>query len=134
MANETETPKSPEPQGPVAAEVDDDRPTFVPAVDIYENDDGAVLVADLPGCDEGSVEIHIEDGVLTIRGRVKAHAPEGLDLTAGEYRLGDFERSFTVSELVDTDHIEAAVKDGVLHLTLPKAEAAKPRKIQIKTA
>jgi HSP20 family protein len=117
---------------PVEAEVDPDRPTFVPAVDIYETDEGAVLVADLPGCDESNVAISLEDGVLTIRGRVAPEAPEGLTLTAAEYRTGDFERSFTVSELVDPEKVEATFKNGLLRLTLPKAELAKPRKIDVK--
>ncbi|MFW6163659.1 MAG: Hsp20/alpha crystallin family protein [Planctomycetota bacterium] len=117
---------------PAEAEVVDERARFLPAVDIYETDDGAVLVADLPGCDEESVDVSLEDRVLTIRGRVKPESPEGLELATAEYRTGDFERTFTVSELIDAENIEATVTHGVLRLTLPKAEVAKPRKIEIK--
>ena len=130
MANKTPDPQTPE---HVDAEVVDEGPSFLPAVDIYETDEGAVLVADLPGCDETTVDISIEDRELTLRGRVKAPEFEGLELTNAEYRVGDFERTFTVSELIDTSRIEATVRDGVLRLTLPKAEVAKPKKIQIKT-
>ncbi len=130
MADERD-PQTPEPLEP---EVADDSPTVVPAVDIVETEAGVLLVADLPGCDESSVEIAIEDRVLTVRGRPQADAPEGLDLAAAEHPPATFERTFTVSEIIDTEHIQATVRDGVLRLTLPKAEAARPRKIDIKTA
>ena len=130
MADETQNAQPPE---DVDAEIVDERPTSAPAVDIYETDEGAVLVADLPGCDEASVEISIEDRELTLRGRVQPDDLEGLELASAEYRASDFERSFTVSQLIDTDHIKASVKHGVLRLTLPKAHVAKPRKIEIKT-
>jgi len=130
MADERD-PQTPEPLEP---EVADDSPTVVPAVDIVETEAGVLLVADLPGCDESSVEIAIEDRVLTVRGRPQAAAPEGLELAAAEHPPATFERTFTVSEIIDTEHIQATVRDGVLRLTLPKAEAARPRKIDIKTA
>jgi len=130
MADERD-PQTPEPLEP---EVADDSPTVVPAVDIVETEAGVLLVADLPGCDESSVEIAIKDRVLTVRGRPQADAPEGLDLAAAEHPPATFERTFTVSEIIDTEHIQATVRDGVLRLTLPKAEAARPRKIDIKTA
>jgi HSP20 family protein len=107
-------------------------PAFAPAADVFETKQGAVVLVDLPGCDEGSVDIRVEEGVLTIRGRVQPESHPGHELTYGEYRVGDFERSFSVSELIDTEHIEATVKDGVLRVTLPKTEAAKPKKIQVK--
>ena len=108
-----------------------DAETLLPAVDIYETDDGAVLVADLPGCDDGRVGLSVEDGVLTVRGRATAAEPEGLELSSAEYRAGTYERTFTLSELVDPDHIAATVKDGVLRLRLPRTEAAKPKRIAV---
>jgi HSP20 family protein len=132
MADKTKEVQKTEKQ-PVQAERVSDRPAFVPTVDIYETDEGGVLVADLPGCDTASVDIHLEDGVLTIKGRVDPPRFEGHEQTYTEYQAGDFERAFTVSELVDPEKIEASVKDGVLRVTLPKAEQAKPRKIQVKT-
>lgn len=130
MADETQDIQRRE---PAEAEVVDEGPVFLPPVDIYETDDGAVLVADLPGCDEESVEVSLEDRVLTLRGRVKPETPEGLELATAEYRTGDFERTFTVSELINAEKIEATVTHGVLRLTLPKTEVAKPKKIEIKT-
>ena len=120
--------------GQAEAERTYEAPTFVPPVDIYETEQAAVLLVDLPGCDEGSVDVRLEEGVLTIAGRVRPDDLPGHQLTYSEYRVGDFERSFSVSDLVDTGKVEATVKDGVLRLTLPKVEAAKPRKIEVKVS
>jgi len=117
---------------PVEAERVDQPPTFIPAADIVETDHEAVLLLDLPACDEKALDIRLEEGTLTVTGHVAADDFPGHQLTYSEYRVGDFERAFSVSEMVDTAKIEAAIKDGVLRLTLPKVEAAKPKKIEIK--
>jgi HSP20 family molecular chaperone IbpA len=96
-------------------------PVFVPRVDIYERDGEITLVADMPGVDESSVNISVERDVLTIHGSVDGAQPEGYDLAYAEYRVGDYERSFSLSNRVDQDNIQATLKDGVLHLTLPNA-------------
>ena len=93
---------------------------FVPRVDIYENDDTIFLTADMPGADESSVDISIENNVLTISGNVEPMQPEGYSLTYSEYRVGDYQRSFSVSSQVDQENIKATLKDGVLYLELPK--------------
>ena len=80
----------------------------------------------------GSAEFTIDGNRLTVRGTVKPDDFSGLQPASAEYRVGDFERSFTVSELVDVAKVKASVKDGVLRLTLPKAEIAKPKKIEVK--
>ncbi len=105
--------------------------TFIPRVDIWENDEAMVLFADMPGVESGNLDIQFEDRQLTIHGRVE---PRQADLTfvAGEYSVGDFYRTFTIGESVDVERIEAELKDGVLKLQLPKSEAAKPRKIEVK--
>ncbi|MBN2377152.1 MAG: Hsp20/alpha crystallin family protein [Sedimentisphaerales bacterium] len=121
-----------EAQSPAAMERTRERTVFVPRTDIYENADALVLISDIPGVDENSVEINVDRRVLTIAGRV---APEQLTdhrLSYTEYENGDFERSFTLADEVDVDKIEAAVKNGVLRLVLPKSEAAKPKKITVK--
>ena len=107
---------------------------FLPAVDIYETSDGIVLVADMPGVDEKSVEVSLEKSVLTIYGRVEPQLPAGHSLTYSEYALGDYHRSFTISNDIDWERIEGTVKNGVLRLTLPKAGPAKTTKINIKPA
>jgi len=109
-----------------------DKVTFIPRSDIYEREDALVVVADMPGVDEKSVDIHVERKVLTITGRVPADEFEGHRLAYAEYEAGDFERSFNLSDEVDIDKIEATVKQGVLRLVLPKAEAALPKKIAVK--
>ena len=109
-----------------------DRKAFVPRVDIYETDDQIVLVADMPGVNQDSVEITLEKSMLTINGYVEPEAPEGYDIAYAEYDVGDFERSFRLSNQIDQAKIEASVKDGVLHLVLPKIGPAKARKIAVK--
>jgi HSP20 family protein len=107
---------------------------FVPHVDIVESDDRITLVADLPGVDQSSLEVSVEKNVLSLRGRVSPAVPEGYQLAYSEYEVGNFERSFTISNDIDRNGIEAIVKDGVLRLTLPKAHHAQVQKIAVKTA
>jgi len=95
---------------------------FVPRVDIYETNDAIAVIADMPGVDAGSVDITLEQNVLTINGYVNEKRPEGYALAYAEYRTGDFVRSFTLSNQIDQDRIEAGVKDGVLRLHLPKVK------------
>jgi HSP20 family molecular chaperone IbpA len=98
------------------------RLAFVPRVDIHENADAIVVLADVPGVDEGSVDITLENRVLTIKGYVGVEWPDDYALAYAEYRVGDYERSFTLSDAIDRDGIEATVRDGVLRLHLPKAQ------------
>jgi len=107
---------------------------FVPRVDIYETADAIVLTADMPGVDEKSIDITLEKNVLTITGTVVPLQFEGHTMAYSEYDVGDFERAFTLSDEVDRDKIEAAVKNGVLRVTLHKAEKVKARKIAITAA
>ena len=109
-----------------------DRKAFVPRVDIYETDDQIVLAADVPGVDQDSVEITLEKSLLTVNGYVEPEAPEGYDIAYAEYDVGDFERSFRLSNQIDQEKIKATVKDGVLRLVLPKIGPAKTRKIAVK--
>jgi len=108
---------------------------WAPAVDIFEKDHDLVIRAELPGVNKDDIDVGIEDGVLTLRGERKREA-EVEDGSA--YRLervyGAFTRSFTLPTTVDASKIEAAYKDGVLQVTVPKLEAAKPKKVQIKAA
>lgn len=110
------------------------RPVYVPRVDILETTESITLLADMPGVDEQSVDIVIEKDVLTINGAVEPENHNGFRLVHADYGTGDFRRSFTVTDEIDHDRIEAIVKNGVLKLVLPKAERAKPRKINVKTS
>jgi len=115
------------------AEETDSREYYTPPVDIYETDDGLVLKADMPGVSKDGLDIKVEKDVLTIRGTV-GRPPEDADLLYGEYGIGDYYRAFTVSEDIDADKISAEISNGVLTMSLPKAEAARTRKIEVKGA
>lgn len=105
---------------------------FIPAVDIFETAQALVLVADMPGVSSDRVTIDLKENLLTILGQVSPPAEKHVIL-AQEYAIGDYYREFQVGELVDKEKIEASVKNGVLTLTLPKAEKAKPRRIEVKS-
>ena len=101
-----------------------------PDVDIYETEEELVLVADVPGVGKDAVELGLEEGVLEITAHVRAAGGAGEPAHA-EYRPAGFYRAFKLSEEIDAEKIAAALKDGVLTVTVPKAEEAKPKKIEI---
>lgn len=107
-------------------------PVVRPVADIYETKDALVAMLELPGVDAEGLTVTLDKRVLTVSGQARASVPPGCALTVAEYRVGDFERSFTLAETIDTDHIEAALKDGVLCLTLPKAGATPAKTIKVK--
>ena len=105
---------------------------FAARADIYEADDQLMIVMDVPGADEKSVEIMLEKDVLTINAYVDLPEPEGYGLAYAEYEVGDYQRSFKLSDDIDREKIDATIRDGVLRLHLPKAAAALTRKIDVK--
>jgi HSP20 family molecular chaperone IbpA len=107
---------------------------FVPQVDIYTAGEEIVILADMPGVSENDIDISLEKNVLTINGFVSIAAPDGYELVYSEYGVGDFQRSFTLSEEIDQDKIEASLSNGMLHLRLPKVPEAKARKIAVTVA
>jgi HSP20 family protein len=123
-----------EASSPVETERTKSMKVFIPRVDICETKDAIVLLADMPGVDEKSVDITLEKNVLTLAGRVAPVAFDGYRAAYAEYEAGDYERAFTLSDEIDRDRIEASVRNGVLRLTLPKAEPVKLRKISVKSA
>jgi HSP20 family molecular chaperone IbpA len=106
---------------------------ITPLIDIYEGPDGLVLEADLPGAVEKEVNIQLEDNVLTLHAKVPPALPEGARLLHEEFRVGDFYRSFILSDEVERSRISADLRNGVLRLLLPKAERAKTRRIEIRS-
>ncbi|MBW2476942.1 MAG: Hsp20/alpha crystallin family protein [Deltaproteobacteria bacterium] len=101
-----------------------------PPVDIFETDEGLQFVADVPGLDEKSLEITVENGVLTITG----HAPAGQDdMLYREFSMAGYWRQFQIPDTIDASGAHAEINHGVLSLHLPKSEAAKPRRIDITT-
>ncbi|HET6489675.1 MAG TPA: Hsp20/alpha crystallin family protein [Syntrophales bacterium] len=123
-----------EASSPIETERTTARKVFIPRVDIREVGDAIVLLADMPGVDEKSIDITLEKNILTLAGRVEPEVYEGYRTAYAEYEAGDYERAFTLSDEIDRDRIEASVKNGVLKLTLPKAEPVKLRKISVKSA
>lgn len=108
------------------------RRVFMPRTDIYETKDAIVVLADMPGVDEKSIDIMLEKNVLTLNGFVEPSTPTGLSLTYAEYAIGDYRRVFTLSNEVDREGISATVSNGVLRLVLPKSKQAEARKITVK--
>jgi HSP20 family molecular chaperone IbpA len=121
-----------EAETPAGVERTSARRVYVPRVDIYEAGDEVILTADMPGVDENSVDITLEKNVLTIEGRVEWERPAGYELAYAEYGVGDYHRTFALSNEVDQSRIEATVRNGVLRLVLPKSEVAKTRKIAVR--
>ena len=101
-----------------------------PPVDIYETAEGLVVKADLPGVAKDGLDLQVENNLLTIRARAN-HAAPG-DLLYREYELAHFFRQFELTDRVDQQRISADLKNGVLTLSLPKAEEAKPRRIDVR--
>ncbi|HBE44944.1 MAG TPA: heat-shock protein Hsp20 [Deltaproteobacteria bacterium] len=104
---------------------------YRPDVDIIEKNDSILLIADMPGVDEKTLDVTLEKDVLTIYGRVDIDKPENLELIHGEYGTGDYQRTFIISNEINRDGIKATVKNGVLQLLLPKGEVAKTKKIPV---
>jgi HSP20 family protein len=107
---------------------------YRPDVDILERDDELLVLADVPGAQGDSIDLNFEDGTLEIRAVVSPRHGDGRTCLLREYGVGDYYRTFRISEAVDAGKISAEYADGVLTLHLPKAEAVKPRKIAVATA
>lgn len=108
-----------------------DRTTTVrPAVDIYENKDEYLIVADMPAVTKNALSIHLEESQLTIEGNVTEE--ESSDALEREFRLINYRRSFKLPEFVDREKVAAELKHGVLTLHLPKTDAIKPKRIEVR--
>ena len=134
MVTEDKDLKKQQAQAPVEAERTRTRKVYVPRADIYETKDAVVLITDMAGVDEKSIDITLEKNILTITGVVEPLSFKDYSLAYTEYDTGDYQRAFTLSSEVDRDKIEARVKNGVLRVILHKAEQVKARKIAIKAA
>ena len=108
------------------------QPFVVPPVDVYEDASGITLLADLPGVPREGLNVRVDGDSLQIEGTVSSSAPAGMELVYGEAQVPAYRRRFTLSRELDTARIDAQLKDGVLRLTIPKAEEAKPRRIEIR--
>jgi len=104
---------------------------FLPDADIFETDQALTVVLEMPGVNKQSVDVDIENDIVTIVGRIDFSKYEGLQPLYTEYNVGNYSRSFQISSKIDKDGIKAELKDGVMTLVLPKSEEAKPRKIKV---
>jgi len=111
----------------------EDRERFSPAVDIVEDEKELILKADMPGVAKEGLDIQVEEGVLTLHGKVGTPPADAVPVYA-EYRIGDYYRAFTLSDEIDVEKIGAEMSNGVLTLHLPKADKVKTKKIAIKGA
>ena len=105
--------------------------TYSPRFDIWENDEEMILYGDLPGVMPEDLDVRFENPVLTIHGKVNPRHND-IKFLHGEYGIGDFHRTFTIGEAIDTERISAELKNGVVTVHLPKSEKVKPRQIEVK--
>ena len=106
---------------------------FMPAVDIFETSEEYVVMAEMAGCDPKGIDVQFENGELSIYGRVAPREVPKAGWLAREFEVGDFYRTFNVTESIETEKISADYEHGILTLRLPKVETAKPRRIEVRT-
>jgi HSP20 family protein len=104
---------------------------YVPSTDVYETDEAMAVVMEMPGVGRKDVEVSLENGVLSVEGKIDFSKYDGMEPVYTEYNIGHYTRSFTLGDMVDQGKISAHFEDGVLTLTLPKIAEAKPRRIAI---
>jgi len=111
--------------------VDQDQPFVVPAVDVFENESGITLLADLPGVARDRLGVRVDGDSLWIEATASTAGPQQMQLIYGEAQYPSYRRQFTLSRELDASRIEASLKDGVLKLSIPRLEEAKPRRIEV---
>jgi HSP20 family protein len=104
---------------------------FLPTADIYETPDALKVVLEMPGVDKSNVKVGVENGILTVEGRLDFSKYQDLQPLYTEYNVGHYSRSFRLTTIIDQSKIGAEMKEGVLSLVLPKADEAKSRTIQV---
>jgi HSP20 family protein len=104
---------------------------FLPMADIYETQDALTVILEMPGVEKNNLDVRVEDGVLHVEGKLDLSKYRGLQPLYIEYNVGHYARTFQLSSKIDQNKIGAALKDGVLSLTLPKVEEAKARTILV---
>ena len=131
MSNEVQTTTAREP-----APTQDGRDVqpVIPPVDVFEDESGITLLADLPGVSRERLGVRVDGDSLVIEGTAEVAGPAGVEMIYGEARVPAYRREFTLSREMDSSHIEAQLKDGVLRLTIPKAEEARPRRIEVRVS
>jgi HSP20 family protein len=103
-----------------------------PAVDIFEDDTGITVLADMPGVSKDQLDIQIDSDSLSIVGNVKIPLPKNMDALYADVRATRYQRSFSLSRELDADNVDATLKNGVLTVRIPKREEHKPRRIEVR--
>jgi HSP20 family molecular chaperone IbpA len=129
----TETKDVSKQQARAAQDVKQQEQAILPAVDIFENESGITVQADMPGVSRDRLDVHIDSDTLVIEGLAEIPMPEGMDAIYADIRSKRYQRSFSLSRELDTEGIEAGLKDGVLTLRIPKREEHRPRRIEVQT-
>jgi HSP20 family molecular chaperone IbpA len=112
----------------------DQHRSVLPAVDVFEDESGITLLADMPGVPKEKLDLKIEGDSLLIEGSAEPQTPDGLEPLYAEVRVARYRRSFALSRELDTSRIDANLKDGVLTLRIPKEARAQPRRIVVSSA
>jgi HSP20 family molecular chaperone IbpA len=129
----TETQDVSKQQAGVAQDVKQQEQAILPMVDIFENESGITLKADMPGVSRDRLDVHIDSDTLAIEGLAEIPMPAGMDAIYADIRSKRYQRSFSLSRELDTERIEANMKDGVLTLHIPRREEHRPRRIEVQT-
>jgi HSP20 family protein len=129
----TETKDVSRQQAGMAQDVKQQEQAILPAVDIFENESGITVQADMPGVSRDRLEVHIDSDTLAIEGLADIPMPEAMDAIYADIRSKRYQRSFSLSRELDAERIEASLKDGVLTLHIPRREEHKPRRIEVQT-
>ena len=110
------------------------KPYFVPRVDVQYDEKETVIYAEMPGVDDKSVDISLDDKNLIVTGYCQLQIPDGYSLKWQEYKIGNYRKSFLLNEKVGTSKISAEMKNGILKIILPVKEKCKPVKIKVKAS
>jgi len=113
---------------------ENDTPALIPLVDVTEDESGITLVADLPGASRDTLALDVDADTLTIEAPLQLGLDGSLQPVYAEVRAGRYRRSFTLSRELDTSHIAASLRDGVLTLRIPKSEQARPRRVTVQAS
>jgi len=130
MTNAVQTP-SPSTPAETARQQEQQQRYVVPPVDVFENESSITLLADLPGVPRDQLQVRVDGDTLVLEATAVASGPQDMELVYGEAQCPAYRRQFTLSRELDAGRIEAQLRDGVLRLTIPKAEEARPRRIQV---
>jgi len=109
-----------------------EQPFVIPPVDVFENESGITLLADLPGVSRERLGVRVDGETLLIEATAETAGPQGMSIVYGEAQYPSYKRQFTLSRELDASRIDASLNNGVLKLTIPKLEEAKPRRIEVR--